>query len=64
MFLGELIMKMKLEEVESEVEANYDTELKLGDLSHLIDMQICTKNEEIFRRWVIKLNNLCCFLME
>ena len=43
---------------------NYDTELKFEGFSYLVDMFMFTINEKILRRWVTKVNNLCCFQME
>ena len=41
-----------------------DIELKFGDFSYLMDIFMCTKNEQILRWWVTKLKLLYCFEME
>ena len=43
---------------------NNDIELKFGEIPYLMDMFMCTKNEQILRWWVTKLKFLCCFEME
>ena len=41
-----------------------DIELKFGEFSYLMDMFMCTKNEQILRWWVTKLKCFYCFEME
>ena len=41
-----------------------DIGLKFGDFSYLMDIFLCTKNEQILRYWVTKLKLLYCFEME
>ena len=41
-----------------------DIELKFGDFSYLMDMFMCTNNEQILRWWGTKLKFLYCFEME
>ena len=43
---------------------NNDLELKFGEFSYLMDMFMCTKNEQILRCWITKLIFLYCFEME
>ena len=41
-----------------------DIELNFGDFSYLMDIFMCTTNEQILRWWVTKLKFLYCFEME